>query len=85
MKCPNCGSENVTVQVVSESDLKRKHHSIFWWIFIGWYWVPIKWIIFTIPALIVKIFAPKRQKIKTIHKSMAVCQSCGHKWEIKDK
>ncbi len=85
MKCPNCGSENVTVQVVSESNLKNKHHSIIWWIFVGWYWVPIKWIIFTVPALIIKIFAPKRQKIKTVHKSMAVCQGCGHKWEIKDK
>ena len=27
MNCPKCGSENVNVQMVSESQLKTKHHS----------------------------------------------------------
>ncbi len=27
MKCPKCASENVNVQMVSESQLKNKHHS----------------------------------------------------------
>ncbi len=80
MTCIKCGSSNVNVQVVSETQLKNKHRNIFWWIFIGWWWLPIKWIFLTIPALIVKIFAPKRYKLKTKHRSMAVCQSCGHKW-----
>lgn len=81
MRCPKCGSENVTVQVVTETNLKIKHHGIFWWLFIGWWWWPIKWLIFTIPALIVKIFAPKKYKTKIKHRSMCVCQSCGYHWK----
>lgn len=80
MKCPRCGSENVNVQIVSENQLKAKRHSIIWWLFIGWYWLPIKWLFLTVPAIIVKIFAPKKYKTKTIHKSMCVCQDCGHHW-----
>lgn len=82
MTCPKCRSENVNVQVVSETQIKNKHHGVIWWLLLGWYWVPIKWLFLTLPALIVKIFAPKKQKFNTTHKSMAVCQSCGHKWEM---
>lgn len=81
MICPKCGSENVNVQMVSETQLKQKHHGIFWWVFIGWWWLFFKWVFLTIPALIVKIFAPKKYKTKTVHKSMCVCQSCGHHWQ----
>lgn len=80
MKCPRCGSENVSVQMVTETQLKDKHHSILWWIFVGWWWLFIKWLFLTVPALIVKIFAPKKQKLKVKHKSICVCQSCGHHW-----
>lgn len=38
MNCPKCGSENVNVQVVNEVELKNKHHSVIWWICIGWLW-----------------------------------------------
>lgn len=83
MTCPQCGSANVNVQMVTETQLKTKHRSVFWWLLIGWWWIPIKWIFLTIPALIVKIFAPKRHKLKTTHKKMCMCQSCGHSWQIK--
>jgi hypothetical protein len=36
MNCPKCGSEKVNVQMVSESKLKDKHHSIAYWLLIGW-------------------------------------------------
>ena len=81
MTCPKCGSEEVNAQMVSETQLKEKHRSVFWWIFIGWWWLPIKWIGFALPALIVKIFAPKRYKTTTSHKTMWVCQKCGWHWE----
>lgn len=81
MKCPVCGSENVSVQIVTETELKNKHHGVVWWLCIGWWWVPIWWLCFTIPALIIKIFAPKKQKLKQRHKTICVCQNCGHKWE----
>ncbi len=83
MVCPKCKSENVTVSVVTETQLKDKHHGILWWLCIGWWWVPIKWLCFTLPALIVKIFAPKRQKLKQTHRSVCVCQNCGYRWEVK--
>jgi len=34
----------------------------------------------TVPALIVKILAPKRYKLKTVQKKMYICQNCGHSW-----
>ena len=82
MTCPKCGSTNVNAQMVSETQIKNKHHGILWWVFFGFYWVPIKWLCFTGLALLAKIFAPKRQKLKTKHKSMWVCQNCGHHWEV---
>ena len=82
MTCPKCGSTDVTIQMVTDYDMKNKHHGIIWWICVGCWWVPLKWILFTIPALIVKIFKPKRQKIKTTTRKMCVCQTCGHSWEI---
>jgi hypothetical protein len=42
--------------------------------------LPIKWCFFFFPALIVKIFAPKRQKLKQTHRSVCVCQNCGNHW-----
>ena len=80
MKCPVCGSENVNVQIVTETELKNKHHGVVWWLCIGWWWVPIWWLFFTIPALIIKIFAPKKQNLKQCHNTVRVCQTCGHKW-----
>ena len=81
MRCPKCGSNHVNVQIVTESQLHDKHHGCLWWLLIGSWWVPIKWLVFTLPALIFKIFVPKRQKIVTEHYSMGVCQSCGHTWK----
>lgn len=80
MVCPKCGSSNVNVQVVTQTKLINKHHGFLWWVFIGWWWLMIKWVVFTVPALIVKIFAPKKQKLKQKTKSVAVCQNCGYQW-----
>lgn len=80
MKCPKCGSENVTVSVITEQQLVEKHHGFFWWLCIGWWWVPIKWLFLTIPALIVKIFAPKKTRIKTKQRTVCVCQNCAYRW-----
>ena len=81
MTCPKCKSDNVSVQVVTESQLKNKHHGFLWHVFVGWYWIPIKWLCLTVPALLAKIFLPKRQKIVTKKVSMCVCQNCGHTWK----
>lgn len=81
MVCPKCKSEDVTVQMVTETQLLIKRRGILWWIFVGWWWLPLKWLVLTIPALIVKLFAPRRYKTKAIHKSMCVCQTCGYHWK----
>ena len=80
MQCPKCGSDNVNVQMVSETKLKRKR-SLIYWIFIGWWLNPIMWLFFTLPMLFIKLFRPKRYKTKTVHKAMRVCQNCGHSWK----
>lgn len=82
MVCPKCGSSNIQIQAVNEVKLKNKHHGLLWWCFVGWYWVPIKWLFLTVPALFAKIFIPKRQKAinKTIR--TAVCQTCGNIWKF---
>ena len=82
MICPKCGSQNVAIQVVNEVKLKNAHHGCLWWLIIGWWWIPIKWIFLTFPALLAKIFIPNRQKAvnKTVRK--AVCQTCGNMWSF---
>ena len=82
MICPKCRSNNVLVQQLQDFKIKNKHHSIFWWIFVGWYWVPIKWIIFTVPALFFKLFGHKKQKIVAKTRTVCTCQKCGYSWEI---
>lgn len=80
MKCPKCGSENVSVQIVTDTKLVDKHHGIVWWLCVGWWWLFIKWFVFTLPALIFKIFGHKKQKVKTRQRKVCVCQNCGHNW-----
>lgn len=50
---------------------KTKKHGLGWWLFISWWWYPIKWIFFSIPAAIIRAIwktatSPKSApKIKT--------------------
>ena len=82
MKCPRCGSSNMHVQAVNKARLVKKRRSIFHWLFIGWWLWPLLWFFFTLPMLLVKLFAPKRQRIKNKLVSLAVCQDCGFQKEL---
>lgn len=82
MVCPKCKSENVSVQIVNEIKLKNKHHGIIWWLCVGWWWIPCKWLFLTIPALFAKIFIPKRQKAVNKTQKKYVCQSCTYTWKV---
>ena len=77
IKCPKCGNNNVVVQMVSETKSERQNHSFWWWLLIGWWLELALWIFLTVPRLLIALFMPKRQKITTSHKSVAVCQNCG--------
>ena len=76
MTCPKCKSNNITTQVVTETESKKKHSPLYW-IFIGWWWEPLMWIFLTIPMLFYKIFKPKKYNTKTTTRTVAVCQDCG--------
>lgn len=78
MQCPKCGSTAVSVQMVTDTQLQTAGRGVVWWLFIGCWWVPIKWMLFAGPALLIKIFAPKRYKLRQVHNSVCVCQSCGY-------
>lgn len=80
MNCPRCESENVQVQVINEVHLKNQHYGCLWWLLIGIWWVPLKWLVFTPIAIIIKIFGHKGQRAFNRSKSMCVCQDCGYSW-----
>ena len=90
MICPKCKSENVLVQQVQTGNVGvkttpvgKKHHGIFWWLLIGWWYKFLKLIIIGPINLLLK-----RDKIKTteankaLFKTMATCQNCGHSWKV---
>lgn len=79
MNCPKCGSSNVNAQVIQETRIENHHHSILWWIFIGWWWLFFKWLFLTVPALIAKVFF-RRKVVKQKTVTKWVCQDCGHNW-----
>lgn len=81
MKCPKCGSENVNVQLINQVKLKDKHKGFMYWCFVGWWWIPMKWFFFTLPALIIAIFKPKKQKAVNKTITQCVCQSCAYTWK----
>lgn len=84
MNCPKCKSNNISIQVLNSVELVKKHNSFLWWITIGWLWVLFKWIFFTLPALIFKIFGiGKKYKTRNIEAKKAVCQNCGYTWNIR--
>lgn len=74
MKCKKCGSENVTVQAVTE--VKTKKHGILWWLLIGWWW----WTLFFGIALVMKLL--RRGKMVSKTKAVCTCQSCGNMWNV---
>ena len=34
--------------------MSKKKHGILWWLFIGWWWYPVKWIYYSLPVFIVR-------------------------------
>lgn len=80
MTCPKCGCENVAIQAVVITKEKKKK-GLLYWLFIGWWWELFAWIFLTLPKLIIALFA-KNTKTVSKEKTVAVCQSCGYKWDL---
>lgn len=72
MKCLKCGSENVTVQAVT--DVKTKHRGC-----LGW----CMWLLLAVCTfgliLIIPIITNSKTKTKT--HTEAICQNCGNRWK----
>lgn len=96
IKCPKCKSTNVSIQreevgSVGTSKTKykgKKSKGLLYYVFIGW-WI---WIIKLLFLPITIIFGKKGKSFtsttvnanKTFNKTIAVCQSCGYSWNIKN-
>ena len=78
MKCPQCGSENVTVQAVPI--IKKKKHGALYWLCFVWLFDMLIWIFAFLPRLIIALL--KRDRYVTKVASVAVCQSCGKSWRV---
>lgn len=80
MKCPKCGSTNVSCQAVEKVHQKAKKGCLYW-LFIGWWLEPLEWLFLTLPKLLFALFG---HHTKTVSKTItyAVCQDCGHRWKV---
>lgn len=95
--CPKCGSTNLTYQIIDTGTVgvstnrvviqqaKEKKGCLYWAI-IGWWWRPIRWIFYD---FWVNLFGRKHRgglnvhANKIRHKKVAICQNCGHSWNVK--
>ena len=82
MICPKCSSNNVNVQMVTNTYSKKDKRSCFYWVIIGWWLELFLWIFLTLPRLLLAVFLPKRQKIVSSIEKIAVCQNCGNSWNM---
>ena len=80
MQCPKCGSSRTHAQIVTETKLHDQHHGCLWWVCVGWWWLPLKWLVFTLPALLIALFKPKRRQVAQKYKTKMVCDDCGFTW-----
>lgn len=84
MKCQKCGSENVNVQLVNKQEFKIEKHGLIWWIIIGWWWIPIKWVVLYIilgwVVIPFKMILPKKKNLINTVEGHKVCNNCGHHW-----
>mgnify|MGYP003426723900 CR=1 FL=1 len=84
MKCPKCGSENVTVQLVGKP-MEKKKHGVWWWVLVGWWWVPLKWIGFFGVAIVMKIVSIVGHKVKNEQIARCVCNDCAYVWDADEQ
>lgn len=76
MKCPKCGSENVTSQAVVETITNGKTKGF------GWIKSCLGFLIFNIPGILCGLCGMGKGKTKTetTTKVVHICQNCGNQW-----
>lgn len=63
--CQNCGCSLPSNKQSPNKSPSKKKHSFLWWIFIGWYWMPIK-LCFKILLFPLSLFKKKKSAPKTV-------------------
>lgn len=78
MKCPKCGSENVTV-TNEQVSAKTKSSGM------GCLWTICRWFLILCTCGLWLLVGRRKGTGKTKFKNITVgiCQNCGNKWEIK--
>lgn len=76
MRCPKCGSENVTSQVVTETTTKEKMKGF------GWIKSCLGFLLFNIPGILCGLcgMGKGKSKTKTTTRVIHICQNCGRQW-----
>jgi transcription elongation factor Elf1 len=79
LKCPKCGSENVTLSIQQTEGKMRGHHR-------GLLWHMGRWFLIICTAGLWLLVGRSKGsgKIKYKNKTMALCQACGHTWKVKN-
>lgn len=96
--CPKCGSTKISFQREQSGNIgagtntvvikeARRSRGCLYWLCIGWWWRPMYWI--CIGWWKNLLFGGKSRgginirANKTLNKTVAVCQKCGHSWKVK--
>ena len=76
MKCPKCGSENVTSQAITETTTKQKTKGF------GWIKSCLGFLFFSISGILCGLcgMGKGKTKTKTSTKVIHICQNCGNQW-----
>lgn len=77
MKCPKCGSENVSVQVMQTEGKTRQRGT-------GCLWTLGRWTLILCTCGLWLLVGKRKGTGKTKFKNetVAICQQCGNRWKV---
>lgn len=76
MICPRCGSNNVTSQAITETNVSTKRKGF------GCIKACIGWVLFSIPGILCGLCGMGKEKTKTHSNTRVIhiCQNCGNQF-----
>lgn len=89
-RCPRCGGTNISFQREQDGTVGGSlfgptsvNRGCFYWLFIGWWWRPIRFICYGWFLDLFKFFGFGLNASVSKNKTVAVCQICGNAWKVK--
>lgn len=73
MNCPRCGSDKVTVQVVTDSSRVRKR---------GCLWGLGRMLLVVCTCGLWLLIGKSKEKVNVQNHKEAICQNCGNSWTV---